>query len=909
MPDPRLDALELEHLATSRGLPRVIAETIGRVVARSALSDARRLEVFEEMVAHFEDGLSAGRQPADLVGEFGDATLAPISTPQALEPPRRGDSFMSRFVRDARYAVRRLSASPGFTLVAILSLALGIGAGTAVFSLVNAVIFRKSPIAAVEEVLNVYESSPGFHYNAFNNPDFAEVVNGTKDVFTQVVGVRYTFAQIMKDGLPSRATGEMVTGQYFPMVGIRPAMGRLLGPEDDVSPGGHYVVVLGNGYWRRVFGGASDVIGKTLTINGSGYTIVGVTPDSYEGNIRGIVPDFFAPMMMINQLTPADRDVLQDQGAHGLFVRARLRPGATQPRAEAALANVATELRKTQPQMWRAENTFLVVPTRDVVVFPGMDGVLSAVSGLLFTVVGLVLLVVCANLASFLLARALDRRKEIAVRLSLGASRGQLVSQLLTETLILGLLGGLGGLAVASVIARFLTTADLPLPIPLTLRLGLDFRALLFATGVSAVAGVLFGLLPALRASNPHLATTLRDESAGGGGRGRLQLRNALVAAQVGVSLVLLVAAGLFLRSLNSMRDLDPGFGRQPAGLLQVAFPITKYPTTRQPLAQRQFAERIRALPGVTAVGLIDNMPLNLLNTQDWEINSPGVNPPAGSQGFDIDVAVVDTGFFSAAGIKLLKGRDFVATDGDTLHRVVIVNEATARAIWNTSDPIGKHITQGTRDLEVVGMVATTKIRSLGETPRTGLYVPLAQLPSSAMWYLASTSGDAEALSISMLRMAHDFDPDLLPVEVRTMARHLDVVRLPIQLGALVIGGLALLAVLLATIGLYGTVRYAVAQRSREVGIRLALGAETGAMVRLLMGSGIRLVIWGSLAGLLISVVLARLISGLLFGVPALDPVTFVAGPVLLAGVAAIAAWLPARRVIRVAPTEALRSD
>ena len=694
MQGPALDALELEHAATRRGLPRSIARAIGVLVARSNLEGSRRAEVLEEMIAHFEDGLAAGRPAAELLAEFGEANLVPIvSIAEPFPRSRLGDRFVSRFLRDLRYAMRRLLASPGFSLIAVLSLALGIGATTTVFGLVNAIIFRRSPIRDVGEVVNAYESKTDFPFNAFSYPDYKDFERGTSKVFSQIAATRYTFAQAMKDGMPARAVGELVTGNYFPLLGIRPELGRLLGPEDDVSPGGHPVVVLSNGYWKRMFGGARTVIGTSIQLNGRAYTMVGVLTPEYQGNIRGLVPDFYAPIMMVNQLNPGNSDDLQARGNHGLFVKARLRPGVTLVAANGAAAGTAAQLKQILPDDWRGSDAFTLVPTREVIIHPELDRVLYPAVALLFTVVGLVLLVVCANLASFLLARAVDRRKEIAVRLALGATRGRLVTQLLTETLLLGALGGLGGLGFAAIVAKVLTTANLPLPLPITLELGLDLRALLFATAVSVGAGILFGLMPALRATNPHLATTLRDESAGGGGRGRLGLRHGLVMAQVAVSLVLLVAAGLFLRSLSSIGAVDPGFGRDPSGLVLLTFPPTKYPKGQLLLAQRQLAARIRELPGVAAVGMIDNLPLNLLNESDMEVNAPGVLPPAGSTGFTADVATVDTGYFGAAGMRLLRGRDFVATDADSAPRVIIINEVLANKLWPGQEAVGKHLT------------------------------------------------------------------------------------------------------------------------------------------------------------------------------------------------------------------------
>ncbi len=909
MSDPDLDRLELEHLALRRGLPREIASAIGGMVSRAGLMPARRDEVLEELIAHFEDGLASGRPPAELLAAFGDASLAPPPPALPFPVPRRGDRIVPRLIQDLRYAARRLRASPGFTLVAVLSLALGLGATTAVFSLINAVILRPTSVAAPERVVDIYETSKAYPYNATTNPDLADLRRGTTRVFSEVAGTRFTMAQVTRDGGVSRVMGEVVTGSYFPLLQIAPALGRLLGPEDDVAPGAHAVVVLGNGYWHRAFAADPAVVGKTIQLNGRAYSIVGVVREDYQGNTRGVVPDFYAPMMMVNQLSPGNTDVLQARGEHGLFAKARLRPGATLAGARAAATGVAAELKRQGIDDWVNGTSFTILPTADVIIFPGVDRMLYPVAGFLLTIVGLVLLVVCANLASFLLARGLDRRKEIAVRLALGATRQRLLSQLLTETVLLGLLGGAGGLLFATLIARVLTTTNLPLPVPLTLDLTLDGRVLLFATAVSLAAGALFGLVPALRTSNPRIASTLRDESAGGGQRGRLAMRHGLVVAQIAASLVLLIAAGLFVRSMRAVEAVDPGFGREPSGILEVVFPPSRYADASALLAERELAGRIRRLPGVTAVGMIDNLPLNLLNQQDTELGLPGVVAPEGQGGVTADYAVVDTGYFAAAGVRLLEGRDFGPGDGADAPGVAIVNQQLARRLWLGKRAVGQRVTRGKRILEVVGVVATTKIRSLGEDPRTGVYVALAQAGASGLWYVARTTGDAEQTASAMLRAAQDLDPELIPIAVRSMDRHLGVVRLPMRMAALVVTALAMLAVVLAAIGLYGTVSYAVAQRTREVGIRLALGADSPAMVRMLMGGGVRLVAWGSLTGLALSLLLARLISRLLFGVGAFDPATFVAVPVLLLVVASVAAWLPARRASRVAPTEALRAE
>ncbi|NOT08702.1 MAG: ABC transporter permease [Gemmatimonadales bacterium] len=905
-----LDALELEQAALGRGLPRALAAAIGRQLARADLTDLRRREIFDELVAHFEDGLAAGRPETELLAEFGEADFTPPPpVPLPFPVPRRGDRPVSRLLRDLRYAGRRLLASPGFTAIAIVSLALGIGATTTVFSLINAVILRPSAIRDVAQVVDVYERSEEFPFNATTNPDYMDLRRGTSAVFSELAATRFAIAQVTRGGTSSPIMGEVVTGTYFPLLGVRAALGRLLAPTDDVSQNGHAVAVLGYGYWQRAFGGDSAVLGKPMVLNGRAYTVIGVVEEAYQGNLRGMTPDFYAPMMMVNHLSPGDSDLLQARSEHGLFVKARLREGIAMAAADAAVLGVAAELKAQSVGDWRQGNTFALMRTKDVIIFPAVDKMMYPVAGFMLTLVGLVLLVVCANLASFLLARGVDRRKEIAVRLALGATRARLLSQLLTETVLLGALGGAGGLAVSVALAKALTTANLPLAAPIMLDLSPDSRVLLFTTAVSLLAGILFGLVPALRASNPHLSSTLRDEAAGGGRRGRAAMRHGLVVAQVAISLVLLIAAGLFVRSMRAAENVDPGFAYDPMAIMSIVFPPSKYARPAARLAQEELASRLRELPGVTGIGMIDNIPLNQLNRQDTDISVPGVDPGDGRTGFSPDMAITDTGYFNVAGYRLLAGRYFSASDGPNAPNVAIINEALARRLWPGKSAVGQQFLRGDQPHEVVGVVATTKIGSLGEPPTFGVYFPLEQENSSGVWYVARTTADEDQTAQAMLRAAQAMDSDLIPLDVRSMTRHLGVVRLPMRLAALMVSALAILAVVLATIGLYGTMNYSVAQRTHEVGIRLALGAEPKAVVRMLMKSGLRLVALGSAVGFVLALLLARLISRLLFGVGALDPVTFVLVPIALVSVAALAAWLPARRATEVAPTEALRAD
>jgi predicted permease len=525
-------------------------------------------------------------------------------------------------------------------------------------------------------------------------------------------------------------------------------------------------------------------------------------------------------------------------------------------------------------------------------------------------VVGLVLLNACANLAGFLLAQGQERRREIAIRQALGAQRLSLVRQLLTETVALAIAGGAMGVAISVVSLHALSTADLPLPFPITLDLAPDVRVLGFTAIVSLVAGVLFGLLPALRSTRLDVAPVLKDENAGGGPRHRLAMRDVLVAGQVAMSLVLLVGAGLFMRSFQARQDIDPGFGGSPAAIISFGMPADRYSRDEARAFVRAALDRIEAMPEVRAAGVTDNLHLNISNTSWMEVNVDGHEPPAGQDAFNIDDSVVDPGFFEAAGIPLLRGRNF----DESLDRangvgVAIVNQAFVDRFWAGEDGIGKILRTASAELRVVGVAGTARIRSIGEAPRPFLYRPYSQAYSVALTLVASTAGDASPLVPRVVSILRDQDPDVLIAEMKTMDLHLAVQLLPAKLGAVVLALVSGLALALAAIGLYGVVSYAVARRTREVGIRVALGARPRGVATMVMAGGLKLVGIGAAVGILLAAALSGAIGGLLYGVPSIDVTTYALVAIVLLAVAVAAAWLPARRASRMDPLRALRGS
>ncbi|MFN8572062.1 MAG: ADOP family duplicated permease [Gemmatimonadaceae bacterium] len=909
----RLARLELERKARALGLPELLAKRVAEVVVASELDDDRRGEVFREMVAHFEDGLAAGRSPEQLAQAFGDSRQAArmiraekrVVTPEEFGGTGARESFPARLGRDLRYAVRRLAARPVFTAIAVLSLAIGIGANAAMFTLVNEVILRRPPLERPEELVDIFRSSQDSPFDPISYPEYLDVASRT-DVFSSVSGTRLLYAVRMNGDRADRLAVQLVSGNYFQTLGLHAARGRLIQPDDADAPGKSPVVVLTDRYWRQSFNADPSVVGKTIHLGGGDYTIIGVTRPDFPSGFPTLGIQLFAPAMMIDQLMPSNAGELQNRHENSTFTRARLRPGVTLAQARTSMAALGNALHERKEVGWEGATAYTVLPTRDVILYPPIDKLLRPVAWVMMGVVGMVLLIACANLAGFLLARAVDRRKEVAVRLALGATQGRLVFQLLVETLLLAAIGGAVGLWLGRAALKAVLAADLPIPVPLGIDLNLDVRVLSFLIVVSVVAGIAFGLAPALQSTRLELAAVIREESTGGG-RSNGWLRQGLVAAQVAVSVVLLIAAGLFVRSVQSLRNVDPGFGRQPSAMVWLGMPATQ----NEAEAARRLDLMVRRLasqPEVKHVGLIDNMHLNLLSFTSTDVNVDGVQPPPGEIAHSISRASIDTGFVAAAGLRLLAGRNFTVADFDTTRRVALVNEAFGQKFWPGQDPVGHRYrsTEG-RETEIIGVVNTVKVRTLAEPPRPLIYTPLRD--RSIVWMLVDGSPNSDAQLAGMLRVIRDVSPDAMVMEARTMARHMEIMSLPLKLGANALAAFALLALLLASIGLYGTVSYSVAQRSREVGIRLSLGATPPAVIRLLLWDGVRLVVVGAVGGMVLGLLFGRALQGILYGVTATDPATLAAVPVVLVLVAALAAYVPARRAGRIDPVVAIKSE
>jgi predicted permease len=883
--------------------------TVRRRRVEERLDDEIRFHLEQQTAKNLRRGLLPDEARRQALVQFGGVE-------QAREGSR--DEFraapLEHLLRDIRYGLRSLRRHPAFTAMAVLSLAAGIGANAIIFGVANAMLFRASPLADPDTLVNIYESDS----NPMSYPNIEDLRRGTTHVFSGIAASAFVVAQIDRGATPATVMGEAVTGGAFALLGVEPQLGRAIQPQDDVSRGGHPVVVLSHGYWQRAFGGDPRVIGRTLQMGRRGYTIIGVAPADYRGGLPAITPAFFVPMMMLDELMGIE--MLDRRFNHSMLVKARLAPGVTRTQAEHAASLVAASLSTTRPEGWIAGEGFELVPTSEVQVVPGIDPLLRAAAWLLITVVGLVLVLACTNLASFLVARAVDRGQEVAVRRALGASRGALARQVLVESALLGLGGAMAGLALAFALLSLLLSIELPLPLGLRLDvhfgLGwstlLDWRVLAFTAGAGIMAGLFLGLVPAVHGTRADLGSALKAGGKGSDAPGPLRWRNAMVVAQIAMSLVLLVGAGLFLRSWQRTLAVDPGFGRAPTAILSVILPATRSAPDAALQRTRRLLERFRALPGAAAVGLVWPLPLELSSSQtDFTID--GRTPPPGRETFRASRATVDGGYFDAAGMRLIAGRTFNDGDRRDSQPVALISQAMARRYWPDGSALGRILRRpdpGEDDLLIVGVVSDVKVRSLGEAPRDVVYQSYTQgdpLPGGS--FLVRSSIDPGRMARTLVRAGQEVDPDLRVMQAMTVADHLATSRLPSQIGAVLLAAFAVMGIALAALGVYGLVRYAVARRSREIGIRMALGADAGGVARLLATQGLRLVLVGGAIGAAVSLVAGRFLASMLYGVGTFEPVALVGAPLVLGAAAWLAAYLPARRASRADPIGALRAE
>ncbi len=825
-----------------------------------------------------------------------------------------------QFWQDLRYGARMLLKKPGLTSIAVLTLALGIGANTAMFSLIDAVLLKALPVKQPAEL--VLLSGEYSYYGLRTLREFDQVSTGLVGFTSLRLGVS------IAGQVEPTAVGHLVSGNYFSVLGVNPILGRLIGEDDDRTPGAHPVAVISHSYWQRRFGGNPATVGNTISLAGMPFTIIGVTPPEFFGVEVGRSPEIFAPVMMAQQFIdapPGSNSILEADNYRLFTVFGRLRPGVTIRQAGAGLETPFRQIRDelarafSNGKPWVAEQI-----SRETLAVTSFNGGLSQLRRqfsrpllILMTVVVLVLLIACANLANLLLARASGRQREIAVRLCLGAGRGRLIRQLLTESLLLAVMGGLLGLLFASWGRQLLLALMSTGSVPISLDVHTDYRILGFTGGVSILTVILFGLVPALRATRVDLTPALKDNAHGlGGSIFRMRLGKTLVVTQVALSVILIAGAGLFVRTLYNLNHQETGL--KPENVLAVRVEPkgsdNKHANSAR-LSQiyRTLIERVEALPGVTSATMSNPSPFSRGSfdaaTRPGQLRVDGVPTTDQNPAF---VAQLYPRYFATMGISLLSGRDIQLNDcSPDAPKVVVINKTLAHRLFQNEDPLGRRLGRAGEEFVIVGVVEDAKYGSLREETAGVIYYPFPNGPTGRgqMTLQVRTTGDSSALAPVIRAEVQRIDNSMAIFDVRPLSAFIAASIVQERLLTMLLSFFGLLAMLLAAIGLYGVISYSVAQRTHEIGIRMAMGAGSRDVLRLIIGQGMMLVLLGVSVGLAGSFGLMRLLKTLLYGVSPTDPLTFIGVTLLLTGVALLACWIPARRATKVDPLVALRVE
>ena len=810
---------------------------------------------------------------------------------------------MDRLVQDFRYAIRRLRQSIGFTIAAIVTLALGIGANATVFTLINTILFHPLAVREPQQLVTLNRGrTPNLSYPAYQ--DFRD----RNDVLSGMTAFRaMPMALSIANGNNLRIWGYEATGSYFDMLGVQPLVGRLLRAEDDDKPLAHPVLVLNYRFWQRRFAGDPGVAGKTVKINGLDYTILGVAPASFNGTELIFNPDVWVPMSMEAQIEPGNNWLVRRQ-SHNIWVLGRLKAGVSKQQAEASLNRIAAQLGREHPDTDEGTTIKLSPPG---LVGNALRGPVISFSAVLMGIATLVLLLACVNLAGMLLARASDRRREIAVRLAVGARRGQLLSQLLMESLVLSIVGGAAGYLLTLWLTDLLKTWQLPFDLPVNTTLSADTHVLFFAFLAALAATLLFGFAPALQATRHDLVSALKNEASAERLRG-WHLRDILVAAQVTLCVVLVISSVLVVRSLQGALSLKIGFNPDRAVSVSFDLGLQGYKPEAGRAFQQRLIEKISAMPGIQSAGIIDNMPLRI-GMNNSSVTIVGKPVPKVSHMKQAAIFVVSPGYLKASGTRLLEGRDIDAHDRADGPRVGLVNETFVKMLLPGENAIGKHFRYGGNEkatgMEIVGIVEDGKYESLGEDPAAAVFQPLAQQYDSMTTVVARTSlPTADALRAIRGAVAA-LDPALTLFNVGSLTDLLAMPLFPARVAAVVLGAFGLIAVVLAATGVFALVAYAVSRRTREIGIRVALGARSGQVLQLVLRRTLTLLIAGTAVGTAITFAAGPLLGAVLYGVGPRDPFTYVLAFLLMASVAALACWYPARRAMRIDPASALREE
>jgi predicted permease len=815
---------------------------------------------------------------------------------------------MSNLTQDCKYGVRVLRKSPGFAAIAVLTLALGIGANTTIFSWINSTLLNPVPgLSRSSEVVSLTLSKPDENPFPFTYPDLEAMRDGQQS-FTGIAACGFAQMSLKGKSKPQRIFGMVASANYFDVLGVRPIIGRGFLPEEDTKPGGAPVAVISYRLWQTHFAANPNIEGQTIEINEHPYTIVGVTPAVFQGSQTGVRTDVWVPIMMQAQLNPLG-DLLHDHHQFWLLGFGRLKPGVTLQQAQQEMTLRLQPEVKAYPEEHKGHDAVTVYPLwRNPF---GLNLFMSKLLPALMCIAGLVLLLACVNVANLMLVRAVGRRREIAIRMALGVSRWRLVRQLLVESLIVSLAGGVVALVITlwtqGTLMKFMPVTE---DIPLSLTVTADRTVLLATLVISALTGVIFGILPALRSSGVAPAAVLKEETGSASGTLRkARLASSLVVAQISLSLLLLVCAGLFIRSFRSAQQIDPGFN--PHNVLIASYDLftAGYSDSTGAEFDRQLVSKLESLPGVQSAALSDREPLSF-GGGSTSVKPEGYVSPA-NESMETQAAIITPNFLQTMQIPIMKGRDFTLQDTKSSQRVVIVSEAFANRYWPNQEPLGKQLNSDfTHEwFKVVGVARDAKERGLNEKPMPFVYLPLYQIYRPTMIINARVAGDPMTFANTIQKAVHDMNPELVVYDMTTLEVRSQFASFGQRIAGTFVGAFGLLALALAAVGIYGVTSYTTRQRTHEIGIRVTLGATKRDVLRLVLGHGMRLMLIGVGVGLALAVASTRFLGPLLLGVTSTDALTFSSVAILLCAVAMFACFIPARRATRVDPIEVLRYE